>query len=50
VFVNEESGEWKLGGVEYMSAVDAPYNFLPSNFKEYRPPDAKENTRPVTKW
>jgi len=50
VFVNEESGEWKLGGVEYMTAVDTPYNFLPSNFQVYQPPEAKESTKPTTKW
>ncbi|XP_032662625.1 N-terminal kinase-like protein [Odontomachus brunneus] len=49
VFVNEESGEWKLGGVEYMTAVDTPYNLLPPAFQVYQPPEAKENTKPVTK-
>ncbi|EGI68827.1 PREDICTED: N-terminal kinase-like protein [Acromyrmex echinatior] len=49
VFVNEESGEWKLGGVEYMTAVDTPYNFLPSNFQVYQPPEAKESSKPATK-
>lgn len=49
VFVNEESGEWKLGGVEYMTAVDTLYNFLPPTFQVYRPPEAKENTKPLTK-
>lgn len=50
VFVNEESGEWKLGGVEYMTAVDTPYNLLPPTFQVYQPPEAKENAKPVTKW
>ncbi|XP_053985975.1 N-terminal kinase-like protein [Hylaeus anthracinus] len=49
VFVNEESGEWKLGGVEYMTAVDAVYNTLPATFQAYHPPDAKENVKPATK-
>ncbi|XP_011882156.1 PREDICTED: N-terminal kinase-like protein isoform X1 [Vollenhovia emeryi] len=49
VFVNEESGEWKLGGVEYMTAVDTPYNFLPSTFQVYQPPEAKEGAKPATK-
>ena len=49
VFVNEESGEWKLGGVEYMTAVDAVYNTLPATFQAYYPPDAKENVKPATK-
>ncbi|KAG7200109.1 hypothetical protein KM043_000554 [Ampulex compressa] len=49
VFVNEESGEWKLGGVEYMTAVDIPYNTLPSTFQAYHPPEAKESTKPATK-
>ncbi|XP_076234122.1 N-terminal kinase-like protein yata [Calliopsis andreniformis] len=49
VFVNEESGEWKLGGVEYMTAVDIVYTTLPSTFQAYYPPDAKENVKPVTK-
>lgn len=49
VFVNEESGEWKLGGVEYMTAVDIIYNILPSTFQAYYPPDVKENVKPATK-
>ncbi|XP_076164329.1 N-terminal kinase-like protein yata isoform X1 [Ptiloglossa arizonensis] len=49
VFVNEESGEWKLGGVEYMTAVDAVYNTLPTTFQAYHPLDAKENVKPATK-
>lgn len=49
VFVNEESGEWKLGGVEYMTAVDAVYNILPSTFQAYHPPEAKDNVKPATK-
>ncbi|XP_076226304.1 N-terminal kinase-like protein yata isoform X2 [Nomia melanderi] len=49
VFVNEESGEWKLGGVEYMTTVDAVYITLPSTFQAYYPPDAKENVKPATK-
>ncbi|EZA60654.1 hypothetical protein DMN91_007485 [Ooceraea biroi] len=49
VFVNEESGEWKLGGVEYMTAVDTPYNLLPATFQVYQPPEAKESAKPVTK-
>ncbi|XP_008207719.1 N-terminal kinase-like protein isoform X2 [Nasonia vitripennis] len=49
VFVNEESGEWKLGSVEYMTAVDAPYISLSQALQVYRPPDAKENSKPVTK-
>lgn len=50
MFVNEESGEWKLGGVEYMTAVDMPYNLLPPIFQVYQLPEAKENAKPVTKW
>lgn len=50
VFVNEESGEWKLGGVEYMTAVDTIYTKLPSNFEVYQPPEIKENAKPATKW
>lgn len=50
VFVNEESGEWKLGGVEYMTAVDTSYTKLPSNFEVYQPPEIKENAKPATKW
>jgi SCY1-like protein 1 len=50
VFVNEESGEWKLGGVEYMTAIDTLYNSLPSTFQVYQPPEAKESAKPVTKW
>lgn len=50
VFVNEESGEWKLGGVEYMTAVDAVYNTLPPTFEVYYPLDIKENVMPATKW
>ncbi|XP_028050978.1 N-terminal kinase-like protein isoform X2 [Monomorium pharaonis] len=49
VFVNEESGEWKLGGVEYMTAIDTPYNFLPSMFQVYQLPEAKEGLKPATK-
>ncbi|XP_014213325.1 N-terminal kinase-like protein [Copidosoma floridanum] len=49
VFVNEESGEWKLGGVEFMTAVDAPYTSLPPELQVYRPPDAKENVKPCSK-
>ncbi|XP_017890695.1 N-terminal kinase-like protein [Ceratina calcarata] len=49
VFVNEETGEWKLGGVEYMTAVDSVYNALPSTFQIYHPPDTKENAKPSTK-
>ncbi|XP_035742235.1 N-terminal kinase-like protein isoform X1 [Vespa mandarinia] len=49
VFVNEESGEWKLGGVEYMTAVDTLYTKLPSNFEVYQPPEIKENAKPATK-
>ncbi|KAJ8672982.1 hypothetical protein QAD02_004243 [Eretmocerus hayati] len=49
VFVNEESGEWKLGSVEYMTAVDAPYTSLPQVLQVYRPPEAKENSKPATK-
>ncbi|XP_012150322.1 N-terminal kinase-like protein yata isoform X2 [Megachile rotundata] len=49
VFVNEESGEWKLGGVEYMTVVDAAYNSLPSTFQAYYPADIKENVKPATK-
>ena len=49
VYVNEESGEWKLGGVEYMTAVDVVYNALPSTFQPYYPADIKENVKPPTK-
>lgn len=50
VFVNEESGEWKLGSVEHMTAVDIPYSSLPQALQVYRPPEAKENSKPATKW
>ena len=50
VFVNEESGEWKLGGVEFMTAVDTLYMTLPPSLQNYRPPEAKENSKPATKW
>lgn len=50
MFVNEESGEWKLGGVEYMTAVDSLYTCLPSAFQVYQLPETKENTKPLTKW
>lgn len=50
VFVNEESGEWKLGGVEFMTAVDAPYSSLPHVLQVYRPPEAKDHYKPPTKW
>nr|XP_033328138.1 N-terminal kinase-like protein [Megalopta genalis] len=49
VFVNEESGEWKLGGVEYMTTVDAVYSTLPSTFQSYYPLDSPENVKPATK-
>ncbi|XP_011500938.1 PREDICTED: N-terminal kinase-like protein [Ceratosolen solmsi marchali] len=49
VFVNEESGEWKLGSVEYMTGIDAPYTFLPKILQIYQPPEAKENSKPITK-
>lgn len=49
VFVNEESGEWKLGGVEYMTTVDSLYTMLPPALQIYRPPEAKENSKPATK-
>ncbi|XP_012275929.1 N-terminal kinase-like protein isoform X2 [Orussus abietinus] len=49
VFVNEESGEWKLGGVEYMTAVDITYTPLPPSLQIYCPPEAKENVKPPTK-
>lgn len=50
VFVNEESGEWKLGGVEYMTAVDEQYSVLPQSLQVYRPPEAKQGLKPATKW
>lgn len=50
VFVNEESGEWKLGCVEYMSTVDALYTPLPHTLQTYSPPDARENVKPGSKW
>lgn len=50
VYVNEESGEWKLGSVEYMTAVDTPYMSLPHILQVYAPPEAKENAKPATKW
>ena len=50
VFVNEESGEWKLGGVEYMTAVDTAYMSLPQELQVYRPPEVKESSKPATKW
>ncbi|XP_066598266.1 N-terminal kinase-like protein isoform X2 [Prorops nasuta] len=49
VFVNEESGEWKLGGVEYMTAVDSVYSTLPHTFSAYQPPESKDCHKPVTK-
>ncbi|XP_024942016.1 N-terminal kinase-like protein isoform X2 [Cephus cinctus] len=49
VFVNEESGEWKLGGVEYMTAADSLYTFLHPTLQMYRPPEAMENAKPPTK-
>lgn len=50
VFVNEESGEWKLGSVEYMTTVDAAYTSLPPVLQVYKPPEAKDNSKPVSKW
>jgi SCY1-like protein 1 len=50
VFVNEESGEWKLGSVEYMTAIDALYISLPQTLQIYQPPEASENCKPFTKW
>lgn len=50
VFVNEESGEWKLGGVEYMTIVDSLYTMLPQALQIYRPPEAKDSSKPTTKW
>ncbi|XP_063977933.1 N-terminal kinase-like protein isoform X1 [Diachasmimorpha longicaudata] len=49
VFVNDESGEWKLGCVEYMTSVDAPYTFLPHSLQHYSPPEARDNVKPSTK-
>ncbi|XP_034941387.1 N-terminal kinase-like protein [Chelonus insularis] len=49
VFVNEESGEWKLGCVEYMSTIDAPYTLLPHTLQAYIPPEARENAKPTSK-
>ncbi|XP_058790868.1 N-terminal kinase-like protein isoform X2 [Phymastichus coffea] len=49
VFVNEESGEWKLGGVEFMTAVDASYSSLPHVLQVYRPSEAKDNYKTPTK-
>ncbi|XP_043271661.1 N-terminal kinase-like protein [Venturia canescens] len=49
VYVNEESGEWKLGSVEYMTAVDTPYTSLPHILQVYAPPEIKENVKPATK-
>lgn len=50
IFVNEESGEWKLGSLEYTTSIDSTYQCLPKNLQIYQPPDAKENVKPVTKW
>lgn len=50
VFVNEESGEWKLGGVEYMTTIDSLYTMLPAALQHYRPPEAKDNSKTATKW
>ncbi|XP_057337334.1 N-terminal kinase-like protein [Microplitis mediator] len=49
VFVNEESGEWKLGCVEYMTTVDAPYMLLPHELQSYSPPEVRENSKPTSK-
>ncbi|CAG5106864.1 Similar to scyl1: N-terminal kinase-like protein (Xenopus tropicalis) [Cotesia congregata] len=48
VFVNEESGEWKLGCVEYMTTVDAPYMILPHELQTYSPPEVRENAKPTS--
>ncbi|KAK0164096.1 hypothetical protein PV328_002760 [Microctonus aethiopoides] len=49
VFVNEESGEWKLGCVEYMTTVDTPYTLLPHTLQSYSPPEVRENAKPTSK-
>lgn len=54
VFVNA-SGEWKLGGLEYVSAVDgnpAPPVKLPSSLEIYDPPEKNDpaKLKSVTKW
>lgn len=54
VFVNS-SGEWKLGGLEYVSAVDGnpmPPVKLPSSLEIYDPPEKNDPTKlkTVTKW
>ncbi|XP_048507584.1 N-terminal kinase-like protein [Athalia rosae] len=49
VFVNVESGEWKLSGVEYTTAVNAVYSQLPPALRIYQPLEAKENSKPPTK-
>ncbi|XP_044011872.1 N-terminal kinase-like protein [Aphidius gifuensis] len=49
VFVNEESGEWKLGFVDYMTTIDAPYSTLRHDMQRYCPPEAHGNVKPATK-
>lgn len=49
VFVNVESGEWKLGGVEYTTGVMATHNPMPPALRIYQPPEAKENSKPSSK-
>lgn len=54
VFVNS-SGEWKLGGLEYVSNIDgnsAPPIKLPTSLEIYDPPEKNDATKlkQVTKW
>lgn len=54
VFVNL-SGEWKLGGLEYVSPVDGnstPPVKLPSSLEIYDPPEKNDTAKLklVTKW
>ncbi|XP_015518741.1 N-terminal kinase-like protein [Neodiprion pinetum] len=49
VFVNVESGEWKLGGVEYTTGVTVNYTPLPAALRVYQPPEATETYKPQSK-
>lgn len=54
VFVNS-SGEWKLGGLEYVSNVDGnqlPPVKLPSTLEIYDPPEKNDTSKLklATKW
>lgn len=54
MFVNS-SGEWKLGGLEYVSSVDsnpAPPIKIPPSLEIYDPPEKSDSSKlkAVTKW